>query len=157
MQNLKSLEIHQEIYDALHPTPTIIKTGSCGSLAGCKFLYGEGNIEKYNKWCKIDKNYKKFYAEKILKICMENKFIFITGTSVLPTAENDNVVSFSTWDRGSVEIEKEEMRIYRYALRLGVNTTKKGILFRDGSICFNPHGLEFPENYAKAGWVTKLN
>jgi hypothetical protein len=112
---------------------------------------------KTDEWGKVEKKYREEIAEKILKICMENKLIFITGTSVLPTAENDNVVSFSTWDRGSVEVEKNEMRIYRYALRLGVNTTKKGVLFRDGSICFNPHGLEFPENYAKAGWVTKLN
>lgn len=156
MQSEQSLEIHQKIYDVLHPTPTIIN-GSSGSHAGSKFFYGENNIEKYNKWGQLDKNYKKFYAEKILKICMENRFIFITGTSVLPTTENDNVVSFSTWDRGSVEIEKEEMQIYRYALRLGVNTTKKGVLFRDGSICFNPHDLELPENYTKAGWVTKLN
>ena len=111
---------------------------------------------KTDKFGKVEKKYREEIAEKILKICMENKFIFITGTSVLPTTENDNVVSFSARDRGSVEVEKNEMQIYRYALRCGVNTTKKGVLFRDGSICFNPHGLEFSENYTKAGWVSGL-
>ena len=159
MKNLKavpgkSLEIEQKIYDALHPTPTWVK-GPCGTFAGSKIVYGENKLEKYNKWCQIDKNYKKFIAEKILKICIENKFIFITGTSVLNVGEgfkNDNVISFSTFDRGSVELEKEEMQIYRYALRWGVNTTKKGMIFKTGCVCFNPHSLGFPTEYLQEGW-----
>ena len=45
---------------------------------------------KTDEWGKVEKKYREEIAEKILKICMENKLIFITGTSVLPTAENDN-------------------------------------------------------------------
>ena len=148
MKNLKLLEIEQKIYDALHFTPTWVK-GPCGTF---ERYYGENKMEKYNKWGQIDKNYKIFIAEKILKICIENKFIFITGTSVLNFEENDNVISFSTFDRGSVELEKEEMQIYRYALRWGVKTTKKGMIFKTGCVCFNPHSLEFPTKYFQEGW-----
>ena len=147
MQSLKSLEIHQEIYDALHPTPIWLN-----GVAGGEIVYSEAKLEKYNEWCRIDKNYKKFIAEKILKICMENKFIFITGTSVLSGGENDNVISFSTFDRGSVELEKDEMQIYRYALRLGVQKYKKGMIYKTGCVSFNPHDLQFSEGYFLEGW-----
>jgi hypothetical protein len=148
MKNEKSIKIHQEIYSTLYSKnieKTIINDETY-------YRFDEiNNLKKYNKWGEVDKNFKEFVAEKILKICMQNKFIFITGTSLLPV-ENDNVVSFSTFARGSIEIDKEEMRIYRYALRSGVKKTGKGQLFNCGSICFNPHDLKFHEQYSD--WIS---
>ena len=98
--------------------------------------------------------YRDEVAEKILKICMENKFIYITGTSVVPFGSNeeDNVVSFSRRDRGSIEVEKAEMQIYRYALSKNYKITKKGGFFKGNKVCFNPHALQFSEKYLHEGW-----
>lgn len=129
MQNELSKKIHSEIYCLLRRPVT-------------------------DQYGRVEKNYRDEVAEKILKICMENKFIYITGTSVVPFGSNeeDNVVSFSRWDRGSVEVEKAEMQIYRYALAKGYKTTKKGGFFKGEKVCFNPHNLQFSEKYLHEGW-----
>jgi hypothetical protein len=148
MQNEKSIKVHQEILKAFDPKYS--ETTEINSQIYYRFDE-INNLRKWNEWGGVDKNFKEFVADKILKICMENKFIYITGTSILPD-ENDNVVSFSAWDRGSVEISKEEMQIYRYALKKGIKATRKGTIFNCGNRCFNPHDLEFPEKYQKNGW-----
>lgn len=109
---------------------------------------------KTDQYGRAEKMYRNEVAEKILKICMENKFIYITGTSVVPFGDNeeDNVVSFSRWDRGSIEVEKAEMQIYRYALSRGYKITKKGGFFKGNKVCFNPHNLQFSEKYLQEGW-----